>query len=435
MHYLSSKQNEELQSALLSAFTKESELAELASYGLGKNLNEIEGSDLRAKCFYFIKWAASMGRLRELIVEAHDRRPRNDNLSAVADELLPLLESSAPPPPPIKEVALPGEPVSSGLLALSEVMKNPLGGNFVGEFSWRLEDARKQISVIGDYKDIHDLIHKLRSECYDPAIDTLEMSQGTEVIQKTFPFYQQNLRNIVTSIREVRNHDAEVKKHTVWLKEFDTLLEESAFHAEQWVDRDSIRRRLRRLHQLITDKSFRLNTLLKSAVTALNLSRLLELMSAVQNQMQLLNLEPERIQRITLGLKDLKKVALRLDHLVDSHDEFQFIDNILCGIEGLLETHGQQFLSDVELQWPILKGRTARIYKRKESWDKDFAETVDRLEAAIGSQDMVKTEQSFRYYRREVFLRFYRLDFTLKQQCHELQKLGPSISALLQVIQ
>src|SRR5580698_7071867 len=116
------KQIEKLRNALLAAFPSESRLREFATFELDKNLNEIEGNDLSTKSLNLILWALSTGRLRELVVQAHDRVPGNDELGSVANELLPFLRTASPlgPSAPLlmrTVEALSSETVSRGLFA------------------------------------------------------------------------------------------------------------------------------------------------------------------------------------------------------------------------------------------------------------------------------------------------------------------------------
>jgi hypothetical protein len=87
---LDSEQRKKLRDALISAFPERSSLEQMLYFELGKNLNEItKDSNLLEVAFRLIQTAESQGWLEALIRAARKQNPGNQQLQAIAEELLP----------------------------------------------------------------------------------------------------------------------------------------------------------------------------------------------------------------------------------------------------------------------------------------------------------------------------------------------------------
>lgn len=90
---LSGRQYQKLQEALVQAFPRHADLAQMVRTGLDVNLDHVAGGgNLQDVAFYLIQWAESRGRLDHLLWAAQSSAPRNLALQALAQEL-----GAAPP--------------------------------------------------------------------------------------------------------------------------------------------------------------------------------------------------------------------------------------------------------------------------------------------------------------------------------------------------
>jgi hypothetical protein len=315
-------------------------------------------------------------------------------------------------------------------------MKDPAARQVVANFSLRLADSYKQISMLTDYKAMHDLLHRLRAECYEPTIRVVEDPRSPDIATENLFHYKQNLVRIIADLKAVRFRNSVVRKESAWIEdlvslreEFDTALQGAATGAVKTV--------ARKLNLVITLESSQINSLLKSTASSLNLFALIECLGQMEQRLKPLRLDSRKFRTFTIGLRDLRKVASTLRALVECHDDWQVVENILGRVENLFDlSDDQQFLTDIEVSWPNLKGRLERIYRgKKELWEADLARDSELLEGAIRLRDADQAKRHFHSFRRDAFQRFYRVDFTLKEQCNELQKLGEPIRAALEMIQ
>jgi len=94
---LSADQRKQLQAALLSAFPSKMALAQMVSFGLGVNLDNIAGGANDTEvAFSLLNWAVAQGRLEDLIRGAYQENAGNPALAAFA-KALKLAQSPAVP--------------------------------------------------------------------------------------------------------------------------------------------------------------------------------------------------------------------------------------------------------------------------------------------------------------------------------------------------
>jgi hypothetical protein len=437
MSRLNGTQIERLRRALLAAFPSDDKLRELVVFDFSRNLNEFAGNNLPATCLNLIQWAIAEARTHDLITKATARNPTNPELMAIGKELLPVIENAHS----IAENVILPEPVSSetasrGITELVELIRDPAARNVVGNFSSRLTDSYNRILTLSNYKVMHDLLHRLRAECYEPTLRIVEDTQSPEIAKENLFRYKQNLVRIITDLKLVRLKNPVVRKELVWIEELVSLREEFEV-ALQSTNQGAVKIVARKLNIVISLESSQINSLLKSAASALNLFALIESLGEMEKRLKPLKLDAKRFRTFTIGLRDLRRVASALRALVERHDEWQVVENILGRVESLLDLGGSdQFLTDLEVSWPGLKSRIQRIYRgKKEQWEADLARDSELLDIAIQTRDANQAKRHFQSYRREAFQHFYRVDFTLKEQCNELQKMGESIRAALEMIQ
>jgi V8-like Glu-specific endopeptidase len=86
---LSSVQVQNLIEALIAAFYKKANLAQMVRFSLNENLDVIAGgADLGEIAFNLAQWAEAHERIEELLIGAREQNPGNGKLKAISQELL-----------------------------------------------------------------------------------------------------------------------------------------------------------------------------------------------------------------------------------------------------------------------------------------------------------------------------------------------------------
>ena len=144
----------QLQQALLSAFPREGDLAQLVRFGLDQNLAAIVGDGaLGQVVFDLIDWAEAEGCLDALLAEAGAERPNNPALKAYLAAAGPAPAPAAPPPAPAGGgVAFYG-PVNLTGPVLGSVGALTIGDIVSGGQTRNIENVQGDKITIGD---IHD---------------------------------------------------------------------------------------------------------------------------------------------------------------------------------------------------------------------------------------------------------------------------------------
>ena len=87
MQFENGRQRRDFRDALLSAFPRKIELAQMLSFELNRNLDEIAtGENHSDAVFQVITWAEAQGKLQELIDAASECNPGNSQLREFCQE-------------------------------------------------------------------------------------------------------------------------------------------------------------------------------------------------------------------------------------------------------------------------------------------------------------------------------------------------------------
>jgi len=96
-----------------------------------------------------------------------------------------------------------GAQAGAGLQALSDLVKlSPEVRAAVGTFSADFKAAIAQVDVLGDYKDLHDLLHQIQFNCYTPLMREANYFPDDRTLE-SFPQYERDLRNILSQLTDV----------------------------------------------------------------------------------------------------------------------------------------------------------------------------------------------------------------------------------------
>ncbi len=86
---LSATQMQHLTEALLAAFYKKANLAQMVRFGLNEHLDVIAGgNDLSEIAFNLVQWAEAYERIEDLLIGARKQNAGNSKLKAISQELL-----------------------------------------------------------------------------------------------------------------------------------------------------------------------------------------------------------------------------------------------------------------------------------------------------------------------------------------------------------
>lgn len=324
------------------------------------------------------------------------------------------------------------EPFRRGLAVLGELVQEAAVRRAVVAFSIHFAEARQQIEVLSSYKDLHDLLHRLQHDCYEPMEEEAERFPDDEEGRENLLIHEQSLEEALEELGELGRRGEFVgdEPGRIW-KDLEAVSEglRASLDAS---DTAELRSALRQLDRVLARWPPRINVRLNDAARALNLPQLAASMETVCGRLRELNLRPEQVAQFEEGVVALSRLARTLTNLVGDHDQWQLIEQDLRQIGGDLA----RSLEELESAWPSLKRQMEPLYLGiAERWALALKTESEKLENTLAAQDPTRVRLCFRSYRRQAERRFFRVDDALKRQCHELRQAGEPLAAVLRILE
>jgi hypothetical protein len=317
----------------------------------------------------------------------------------------------------------------AGLQALGELAgRSSAVREAIITFRAEFQEASRQIDVLGDYKDLHDLLHQLEFECYDVLLTAAANFPDDE--DDALVRYHIRLEGIADSLQEVAGRGFVAKQDTIWIQRL-AALPADLDHALNNPEKKLLDNVLRRLKQILDIQPSQINTRLNTTARALRLPALVGALSQVHDHLQAqTDLDPGRVSQFREGVAALVSINEALTALIDDHDGWQAVEVLLNRIEGMMEADTQE----LEMSWPDLKTMAEPLCSRRT--DKPaiaFLKEAATLEEALASANPDRIRKSFLSYRTRAGQLFYRIDVDLKRLCGELRKVGEPLASVLRM--
>jgi hypothetical protein len=359
-------------------------------------------------------------------VEAHNPRQYARYASSIYSR-------DAAPYTPVPVSPLPADytqPLSQGLLALAQLMQSPVVRSAVAAFRADFEATREQVGAVGNYKDMHDLLHKLQLQCYNPILQEARRFPDDEIARENLEDYGFTLEGIIEELKQTASRASFASHETAWIEELSQAGRELA-RATQEADAKRLRRAILLVKRVLDLQLSQINTRLNDKARALRLAVLMDRMSCVRDSLDHPGLPAERISQFEAGLESLDGLNQRLMGLVREHDLWQNVDSELRMIESFLEQ-----MDELELLWDGITEKTRLVCTdNREAWATSMGRISVDLEGAIGARDPVNVRRHFRRFRREMDNRFYQVDSSLKGLCDELRQVGEPLDSILEIME
>ncbi len=332
-----------------------------------------------------------------------------------------------------------GEPVRKGLAALCELMQKPQVREAVIACRIYFEEACRQIDILGDYKDQHDLLDTLQNLCYEPIVREVPYFPGDERTRKSLGAYDWTLRKILQQLRAIaaRTRSAPGERDRIemdWIDEHLGPSQKDLGSALESGDAEYLDRSIWHLNRVLSTQPSNVNSRLNDSAKDLRLARLAQTLRALCSGLSGPGLEPEPVRRFEEGATGLAELNQNLAGLVIDHDQWQRVDLELRKIEANLD-HPKE----LDYSWPNLDSKLGALCRDvAEPWAVELDTDRERLTKALQQrgpkQDPVIQELFWRC-RRAASLRFSQVDLALKGQCDELRKVAEPLAVVLRMLE
>jgi hypothetical protein len=323
------------------------------------------------------------------------------------------------------------EKAVGGLMALGEFMQlSPSVRNAVIEFQTDFKVAHGQVEQLGDYKDVHDLLHRLQFSCYNVIIHAATRFPNDETALDELTEHAFTFENIIDKLKLVASKPTMPKQELRWIDDAEQI-KVDLHNAINSQDGAKLRNVIGRLHRLLTIYPPRINTALNRAAGALRLPSLVNALTRVCDDLTSHNLDSQKVMTFQSGVDALDKLEKALSQLVDSHDRWQTLEVEL----NQLETSAGGSLDQFMMEWPYVKQKAETLcVDSAEKWANELREECRVLDETIVGNNPAALRRSFRNYQRRVANRFYQVDLDLKALCGNLRQIGTPLASVLELI-
>ncbi len=322
--------------------------------------------------------------------------------------------------------------VSAGLFALRELMQRSSDVRTdVIAFQTDFRAAREQIDRLGDYKDFHDLLHRLQYHCYNGVGQAALLFPADEMAVDNLTEYALTLDGIVAALQVVLARSTLSKQETSWID--DVVAAKTDLNAAlDGLDEKLLKRVIWRLNRLLTTQPGLINKSLNQTARVLRLPTLTEALAGICDRLTSLDLDAGKVQQFETGVKALRQLDQDLTALVNDHDRWQTLDLELRRIGGTLDHD----LFDLEMSWPDVKTRAEPLCLNvADDWAQALQKESHGLDEALVASNPVKVKRGFRNFQRRVSERFFQIDVNLKAVCGDLRQIGTPLASVLGMIE
>lgn len=369
-----------------------------------------------------------------------DQADRENALVKISEMIAAFLADTPPAPRPVisvsaESVATVTQSAEEGLKALPELMGNPDVSAKVATFEAVFATSSRQIEVLGYYKDLHDLLHTLQFSCYNFLMNIVrsvkrepdDLSVWENVVE-----YERSLEKIINGLRKASDQTAGPRTALPWIQK---LLEDlkQVFHAIDQNNAERIAIAINPIQRILATEPSRINDRLATAAEGLQLPTLINALVGVRNCVDAAALNSSAARKFGEGVTAICELKENLDSLIDNHNKWQQIDIVLRRVDGNIRAS----LSELKTSWEEeLKAPTESLCaaSANEEWAQQLTKVIEKVDAALAADDEVKSRQHFQTFLTRANWRFYDVDFSLKDLCDKLRRVGEPLTTISEMI-
>jgi hypothetical protein len=299
-------------------------------------------------------------------------------------------------------------------------------------FDDAFEAARRQISLMGELKQMHDLLQRLEDHHRIISVS----ARRARLDEHAWTVFAESARQALYGIDAITH----VARKAAWAAE-DSLwvewLEEAARDLHAALEtRNAVKLKSAsgKLGDVLGQEPSHINTRLVIATKNFDLAVLRQAMEALQPELEAAGAPAvAHLKELRSATFALTNVDTALRELVRLHDQLQEVDDLL----RQLDAQRLRKPADMAARWPYLAARLARLCAgHTADWRGKLAELTAR--AGVVLEDATKTAQrddAFIGLRDYAVSCFNNVDHELLGMCAQLQHVGGPLALVLRMLQ
>jgi hypothetical protein len=285
--------------------------------------------------------------------------------------------------------------------------------------------ASEQINKLGQYKSLHDVLHRLQFDCFNLILQEVDRFPNDDQAIDNLAYYQITFDHIVEELRSMARESEIVRREISWIK--DLVDAQFAYdEALKNADQDRLKTAVWLLNRLLATQPSQINTSLNNSARALRLPALSAGLIMIKRTLESADLDPDMKSEFLEGVNAIDQLNANLVGLVNEHDDWQEIDLELRWLETNMD--------NLAMSWPYLHKKIAPLYEGVDiQWAIRLTEAIAILAAAMDANNPSRVRLAFRSFRARANIRFYQVDMALKKLSDELQLVGTNLASILRL--
>ncbi len=316
--------------------------------------------------------------------------------------------------------------ISQSVTALIRLMRSPAVREAATTFRADFEAASEQITLMNDYKLIHDLFQELENRYFIIYNDQKRLpadEMAWDNIELNEPEVQVKIDELIQAVQLSSFANEEAR----WTQQLEKVQEDLRNGVEN-ADYATLKSGTRTLYRILNRQISRINAQLVRTASALRLDTLEQAMSTISHNLAQANYGQETIGEIQKGVNALSGLNARVTNLVREHNTWQELDDELRRVEGTLN----QGMEELKEAWFDLAPMAQNLYSgQADDWAIKLAEVCQSLDGAMQNGANITILRFFRRFRSQEGRRFRQVDLELLSLVMELQEVGESLELLL----
>jgi hypothetical protein len=319
-----------------------------------------------------------------------------------------------------------------GLMALGELMNRSADvRSSVIAFQTDFKVVHEQLDRLGDYKDLHDLLHRLQFHCYNGIAQAATRFPHDQLTIDDLTDYALTLEGIVEELKQIAARPSMPKQELGWIDDV-AVAKADLPKAIDTSDEKLLKKVIWSLNRILATQPVRINILLNQTARALRLPALLNALAIICKTLASLDLDANKVTAFQSGVDALGELDQQLSSLVEDHDHWQVLDVEL----RLIEVSVDRDLDEFRMLWSDVKLRAEPLYATyPDEWADALKRECSGLDEALNANNPAKLRRSFHSYHRRVTDHFFRVDVHLKALCGNMRKIGMPLASVLEMIQ
>lgn len=325
-----------------------------------------------------------------------------------------------------------GQSVERGLAALTDLMSAPEARTAVIAFRTDFEAIASQIDILADYKQLHDLLHVLETQCFNTMQQASKLFPDDETAVDTIMDAELTLQQTVDAFKLLAARPSFAATELAWVQDLGRA-QTTLTEALDGQDAEKLRRTLWLINRVVAIQPSQINTRLNAFARTLRLASLVTAMTGIHENIAKLAMDETRLQEFIQGAYGLSRLNNTLGQLIEAHDAWQSIMLELRRVGLSLD----QDPLEMEMSWPDLRPLLEARYTPHpdQEWATALQEDCDRLGEAIAGGNPVRVNRFFRRLEQRARNRFYVVDVDLRRLCEDLRRVGQPLAAVLKLLE